>query len=115
MWRIPIALSLIWLTVVPSGLGQDRFSTQEVASRFLSGNRTVRIYLPPSYQQELNRRYPVLYLHDGQNVFSFAGTNIAFGWGSWELDKTADELSRSGKMQELILVGVDNSPARFEE
>ena len=75
----------------------------------------MRVYLPPSYAQDPARRYPVLYLHDGQNVFSFAGTNIAFGWGSWELDKTADELSWAGKIPELILVGVDNSPARLLE
>ena len=57
----------------------------------------------------------MLYLHDGQNVFSFAGTNICFGWGSWELDKTVDEQCGAKKMQEIILVGVDNSPARFQE
>jgi enterochelin esterase-like enzyme len=54
-------------------------------------------------------------LHDGQNVYSSAGTNVAFGWGNWELDKTADELSRAGKMQEIIMVAVDNSPARYAE
>jgi predicted alpha/beta superfamily hydrolase len=57
----------------------------------------------------------VLYLHDGQNVFSSAGTNICFGWGGWDLDKTADELCRAGKMQEIILVAVDNSNARYAE
>ena len=57
----------------------------------------------------------MLYLHDGQNVFSSAGTNCAFGWGSWELDRTVDALCRAGEMQEIIMVAVDNSPARFEE
>ncbi len=75
----------------------------------------VRVYLPDSYTRSPSNRYPVLYVHDGQNVFSSAGTNIAFGWGSWELDKTADELARAGKMQEIILVAVDNSPARYQE
>jgi predicted alpha/beta superfamily hydrolase len=69
----------------------------------------------PSYRLEPNRRYPVLYLHDGQNVFSSAGTNICFGWGSWGLDKTVDELCRAGRIQEIILVGVDNSAARYAE
>jgi predicted alpha/beta superfamily hydrolase len=95
--------------------GQDRFSKFELPSNFLPAPRTVRIYLPPSYAQEPARRYPVLYLHDGQNVFSSAGTNVAFGWGSWELDKTADALSRSGKMQEVLMVAVDNGPARIAE
>ena len=84
-------------------------------SRFFHWNRGVHIHLPPSYQTQPARRYPVLYLHDGQNVFSSAGTNCAFGWGSWELDWTVDKLCRAGKMQEIIMVGVDNSLARLQE
>jgi len=86
-----------------------------VPSRFLGGERGVHVYLPASYHTDLGRRYPVLYLHDGQNVFSSGGTNTTFGWGSWELDRTVDELCRQKKMQEIIMVGVDNSPARPEE
>jgi enterochelin esterase-like enzyme len=86
-----------------------------VPSRFFNWNRGIHIYLPPSYESKPQARYPVLYLHDGQNVFSSAGTNCAFGWGSWELDKTVDELSRAGKMREIIMVGVDNSFGRYEE
>jgi predicted alpha/beta superfamily hydrolase len=78
-------------------------------------NRGIHIYLPQSYDKESDRRYPVLYLHDGQNVFSSAGMNIAFGWGNWGLDKTVDQLCRDGKMQEIIMVAVDNSAARYEE
>ncbi len=94
---------------------QERFSKVEIASNFLPVPRTVRVYLPPSYALEPNRRFPVLYLHDGQNVFSFAGTNVAFGWGSWELDKTCDALSRSNKMHEVIMVAVDNTRERLPE
>ena len=79
------------------------------------GTRGIHVYLPPSYATQPQRRYPVLYLHDGQNVFSSAGTNCAFGWGNWELDKIADELSRAGKMREIIMVALDNSLARYEE
>ena len=84
-------------------------------SKFFAENRGLHIYLPPSYAAEPRRRYPVLYLHDGQNVFSSAGTNIAFGWGNWELDQTADELSRAGKMREIIMVAVDSSRDRYQE
>ena len=69
MWR-----SLIWLLllslVAQVGFAEERLVVQEVTSRFLKAPRTVRIYLPPSYRLEPNRQYPVLYLHDGQNVFS---------------------------------------------
>src|SRR6266436_13790 len=114
MWRGSMALSLV-LFSLQSVHGDERFSRLDILSRSLGGNRTVHIYLPPSYNQPQGRRYPVLYLHDGQNVFSTAGTNIAFGWGSWELDKTVDALSRDGKMQEIIVVAVDNSAARYVE
>src|ERR1035441_1702946 len=114
MWRSSIWSVLLFL-FVQAGLAEERFVTQEVISGFLNSPRTPRIYLPPSYRLEPNRRYPVLYLHDGQNVFSSAGTNICFGWGSWDLDKTGDALCRAGNMQEIILVGVDNSAARYAE
>jgi predicted alpha/beta superfamily hydrolase len=108
---------LLWssLLFLQSGEAQDRLIKQEVNSRFLGGSRTVRVYLPASYTKASGQRYPVLYLHDGQNVYSFAGTNIAFGWGSWELDKTVDQLAGAGQMPEVIMVAVDNSRARYAE
>jgi predicted alpha/beta superfamily hydrolase len=107
-------LSLILLAALP-GAAQERFIKQDLASRLWSSPRTVRIYLPPSYHHDPTRRYPVLYLHDGQNLFSWAGTNICFGWGNWELDKTVDGLCGAKQMQEIILVAIDNSPARYAE
>jgi len=91
------------------------FPAEQIASRFLGTNRTIRIYLPPSYEHAPKRHYPVLYLHDGQNVFSSAGTNCCFGWGSWDLDHTVDALIASNKMQEIIMVAVDNSRSRYQE
>ncbi len=88
---------------------------RSVESRHLGGARIVRVYLPPSYERAPKRRYPVLYLHDGQNVFSSAGANCCFGWGNWELDKTADRLIAQGRMAEIIMVGVDQSRARYKE
>jgi len=103
---LPLALTVI---VASDMRAAERYVIEEMTSKYFPQPRTVRIYLPPSYEQATARKFPVLYLHDGQNVFSFAGTNAGFGWGSWELDKTADELSKSGKMQEMIMVAVDNS------
>jgi predicted alpha/beta superfamily hydrolase len=88
---------------------------QSFESRFLAGNRVVRVYLPPSYEMKPRRGYPVLYLHDGQNVFSSAGPHCCFGWGSWELDVTADALIRAGRMREIIMVSVSNSRSRYRE
>src|SRR5215471_1127482 len=114
MWQTSISVLLLALGL-QTGLAQERSVKQVVTSKFLNNARTVRIYLPPSYYEEPRRRYPVLYLHDGQNAFSSAGTNICFGWGNWELDKTVDALSRAKKMREVILVGINNSSGRYGE
>jgi predicted alpha/beta superfamily hydrolase len=73
----------------------------------------VRIYVPPSYAQDSNRRYPVLYVHDGQNAFTTVGTNVAFGWGNWELDRTVNDLCATGRIQEIIMVAVDCTAERY--
>ena len=106
---------LLLLLALQIGLADERLVKLEMASKLVNASRTIQIYLPPSYFREPNRRYPVLYLHDGQNMFSSAGTNICFGWGNWELDKTVDELCRTRKMREIILVAVNNSSGRYTE
>jgi len=68
----------------------------------LDRQRTLRIYLPPGYAQA-TRRYPVLYMHDGQNLFDDA-TSYA---GEWGVDETLDALAKSQGL-ELIVVGIDN-------
>ncbi len=67
------------------------------------------VYLPPDYNSSLERRYPVLYLHDGQNLFDSA---TAFAGNEWGLDELAEELIESGEIQSLIIVGVYNAGER---
>lgn len=71
-----------------------------------SFTRTLRVWLPPSYRQT-NRRYPVMVVLDGQNVFD-GGTSFIPGQ-EWGLDETAQALTQSGLMEEVILVAVDNA------
>lgn len=87
----------------------------EIPSAHLGKPRRIHIYLPPSYDKEARRKYPVLYVHDGQNAFSTAGPHAAFGWGSWELDKTVDRLIAQKKMAEIIMVAIDCSTNRYKE
>jgi predicted alpha/beta superfamily hydrolase len=79
------------------------------ASRFVAP-REVQVYLPAGYETEMTRRYPVLYLQDGQNVFDPASVGK-----EWEFDETADALIDSGRIEPLILVAVANTPARRDE
>ena len=88
---------------------------ETVVSESLRARRTVRIYLPASYERSSRRRYPVLYLHDGQNVFTSAGPDAAFGWGGWDLDRIVDDLVGADRMREIIMVAVDNSRSRYLE
>ena len=110
-----LCVSLLLLARQSSMSEGTLLPAESVDSRYLGAARTVWVYLPPSYQHSPKRHYPVLYLHDGQNVFSSAGTNCCFGWGSWELDKTAEALANAGRMQEIIMVAVENSRSRYQE
>lgn len=110
--RIVIAAAL-WLTGVVSW-GAIVFEG-DMPSAVLGRPRRIHVYLPPGYEQEPARRYPVLYVHDGQNAFSTAGPHAAFGWGNWELDKTVDRLIAEKKMEPIIMVGIDCSNERYKE
>src|ERR1051325_3651554 len=81
----------------------------EIPSAILGKPRRIHIYLPPSYEHSPKRRYPVLYIHDGQNAFSTAGPGAAFGWGPWEFDKTADRLIAENKIEEIIMFAIASS------
>jgi len=72
----------------------------------LNRQRQIRLYLPPDYATS-GKRYPVLYMHDGQNLFD-AATSYA---GEWEVDETMNALSKAGQL-DLIVVGVDNGGAK---
>lgn len=77
-------------------------------SRFLSAARDVIVYLPPQYKRSHHVRYPVLYMHDGQNLFD---AETAFLGNEWGLDESAEELIQAGEIEPLIIVGVYNTGA----
>ena len=63
------------------------------------------VYLPPGYRRFSLRRYPVLYLHDGQNVFDAA---TSFAGVEWGVDETAQRLIHRKLIEPLIIVAVAN-------
>jgi len=71
----------------------------------LGRERTIRVYLPPGYEHS-RKRYPVLYMHDGQNLFDAATSFL----GEWGVDETLNDLAKSKNLQ-LIVVGIDNGGA----
>jgi predicted alpha/beta superfamily hydrolase len=74
--------------------------------------RDVIVWLPPSYEKSPDKRYPVLYVHDGQNVFDPATSFLGV---DWQIDEVADQLIRAGRMQEIIIVGIYNTTDRGPE
>lgn len=75
-------------------------------SRILGNRRDVLVYLPPGYRRARSRRFPVLYLHDGQNVFDAA---TAFGNVEWSADETAQRLVEQKLIEPVIIVAVANT------
>lgn len=75
-------------------------------SRILGNRRDVLVYLPPGYSRFSRRRYPVLYMHDGQNVFDAA---TSFAGVEWGVDETAQRLIRQKLIEPLIVVAVANT------
>jgi predicted alpha/beta superfamily hydrolase len=74
-------------------------------SKILGNRRDVLVYLPPGYRRFSRRRYPVLYLHDGQNVFDAA---TSFAGVEWGVDETAERLIKQNLIEPLIVVAVAN-------
>jgi len=77
-------------------------------SRVFHNTRFLRVWLPPAYDDPANagRRYPVLYLNDGQNLFE---AETSFTGVEWQADETADRLIREGAIPPMIIVGLDNA------
>jgi predicted alpha/beta superfamily hydrolase len=74
--------------------------------------RNVDVWLPPGYGQDPDKRYPVLYMHDGQNLFDPATSS---GGVDWAVDEAMTRLIEQGEVRASIVVGVWNSPKRREE
>ncbi len=83
-----------------------------VASKFVAARR-VDVWLPPGYDTAATERFPVIYMHDGQNVFE---PNTAFGGSAWEVDQAMCRLIRTGETRGAIVVGIWNTGmGRFAE
>lgn len=73
--------------------------------------REVLVWLPPDYDRDTARRHPVLYAHDGQNLFDDS-TSFA---GEWRLDETAARLIAERRVPPFIAVAIPNTPDRIAE
>lgn len=74
--------------------------------------RDVIVWLPPGYETNTTARYPVVYMHDGQNIIDPATSSFGVDWG---IDETVDRLIKSKAIQPVIVVGIYNTSDRMKE
>ena len=86
--------------------GPNLVKHQQFPSRYLRNRRDFIVYLPPGYHQQPQRAFPLLYLHDGQNLFD-GGTSFIPG-NYWHVGETADYMIQQGLVEPLIIVGIYN-------
>jgi len=103
-------------TIVTPDAGRGQLVALEQACSAALGNcRPVTAYLPPGYDAPENagRRYPVLFLHDGQNVWD--DHDCCFGHTGWEVNVTLDAEITAGRVAPLIAIAAGNTPNRNNE
>jgi len=80
------------------------------SSEYLPDQRNLIVYLPPGYEEEPERSFPVLYLHDGQNLFD-GRTSFVQG-RTWQMREQADAAIEAGEVEPLVIVGIYNTGDR---
>ena len=81
-------------------------------SMVLGNDRAIYAYLPASYNENTDATYPVVYMHDGQNLFD---PSAAFGGTTWRVAETMNAAAIDGSIAEAIVIGVDNTGDRMNE
>ncbi len=111
LFAVVSSFLLLCITVIgqqPHTLTGDIRVHKSFHSGILNNDRDVLVYLPANYDSNEKKRYPVLYLHDGQNLFDGATSFIP--GQEWRVDETAQRLIAAGKIESLIIVGVYKKP-----
>jgi len=78
----------------------------------LTRDRGIWAYLPASYDENTTARFPVLYMHDGQNLFE---PGNAFGGNEWKVDEALNAGAQDASIREIIVIGVENTQDRLWE
>jgi predicted alpha/beta superfamily hydrolase len=75
-------------------------------------SRTLRIYTPDGYDHAPGHRFPVLYMHDGQNIFAHHESMV---FDTWCANLALEHAVHEGRMEPWIIVGIDSGPGRMHE
>jgi predicted alpha/beta superfamily hydrolase len=103
-----MATEILVPAIGPEQLEEQRETTDlrrhTLSSDLLGGDRQVIVFVPEGYDSNPERRYPVLYMQDGQNLFD--PTTSYVPGKDWRVDQTAQKLIRDSKIEPLIIAGI---------
>jgi predicted alpha/beta superfamily hydrolase len=93
--------------IAPSGLALRLLKHERFASKMVDEQHDLLVYLPPTYKTQPGRRFSVLYMQDGQNLFDPETSFIPGNY--WRMGETADALIEDDVIEPLIIVGIYNT------
>jgi predicted alpha/beta superfamily hydrolase len=93
--------------IAPGGLAARLHKHEQLASSLAEEKHDLLVYVPPMYEANPERRFSVLYMQDGQNLFDPETSFIKGNY--WRMGETADALTESGAIEPLIIVGIYNT------
>lgn len=85
-----------------------RIERLQVAAPQLNDTIDIDVWLPDGFTANAATRYPVIYMHDGQNLFD---ANTTWNHQAWEMDATTGQLIKDGEIPPVIIVGIHSDPA----
>ncbi|HMQ31801.1 MAG TPA: alpha/beta hydrolase-fold protein [Chloroflexaceae bacterium] len=100
------------MTTLPTTAGGERIARHALLEPAGLPARHVDVWLPPGYSADEARRFPVIYMHDGQNLFDPAA---AYGGEVWGVGEALARLMAEEGLTGALIVGVWNSPGRWPE
>jgi predicted alpha/beta superfamily hydrolase len=103
----PIISDNVSAPAAAEGLQSRLRKHEQLASRLMDEKHDLIVYVPPIYEAQPDRRFPVLYMQDGQNLFDPETSFIKGNY--WRMGETADELILNGQIEPLIVVGIYNT------
>jgi predicted alpha/beta superfamily hydrolase len=98
-------------TITSAGVTGRLIRFSQIDSKFVAP-RAVDVWFPPDYDQNTAAQYPVVYMHDGQNLMDPA---VANGGNEWGVDETMTRLISAGTIRPAIIVAIWNTKSRFNE
>lgn len=108
---LAILIACVWAVVIHAEVTGTVEHHADFPSKFVEP-RHVDVWLPPSYGKQPLARYPVVYMHDGQNLFDPTKSFIGVDWG---VDEAMTRLIEEGEIREAIVVAIWNTPHRSLE